>query len=126
MDEILPETDFLIISLPGTPDTFRMVSEKQLKLLPDDAVIINVGRGSVIDQAALEKELRAGRLYEEEPVPRDASLWSCPRLTMTPHVAGDTTLPRTLDRIVELFLEDFGSYCAGRVPARLVDRRAGY
>jgi phosphoglycerate dehydrogenase-like enzyme len=132
LDEILPETDILIISLPGTRDTFRIISEKQLKLLPDDAVIINVGRGSVIDQQALEAELRSGRLYagldvfEAEPVPPDASIWTCPRLIMTSHVAGDTTLPHTVDRIVELFLGDFENYCAGRPLTQLVDRQIGY
>ena len=52
MDEILPETDILIISLPGTKDSFHIIGEKEMKLLPDDAVVINVGRGSVLDQAA--------------------------------------------------------------------------
>jgi len=132
LDSVLPETDILIISLPGTKDTFHIVGERQLGLLPDDAVIINVGRGAVIDQPALEKELRRGRLYagldvfETEPIPPDSSLWDCPRLVITPHVAGDTTLPHTLDRIVELFLENLDNYCAGRPLERLVDRSLGY
>ena len=132
LDLVLPETDILIISLPGTADTRRMISGPQLKLLPDDAIVINVGRGSVIDQSALEKELRNGRLFagldvfEQEPVPADSTLWTCPRLIITPHVAGDTTLPHTLDRIVELFLEDFDRYCSGLPLNRLVDRSAGY
>ena len=132
LDEILPETDLLVISLPGTPETFHMISAERLRLLPDDAVIINVGRGSVVDQSALEVELRSGRLFagldvfEREPLPPDSSLWTCPRLVLTPHVAGDTTLPHTMERIVDLFLEDFGNYCAGRPLARLVDRAVGY
>ena len=132
LDQVLPETDILIISLPGTPDTLHMVGRKQLALLPDHAVIINVGRGTVIDQEALEQELRSGRLYagldvfETEPVPADSSLWDCPRLIITPHVAGDTTLPHTLDRIVDLFLEDFDNYCAGRPLIRTADRGKGY
>ncbi len=132
LDQILPETDILIVSLPGTRDTFHMISEKQLQMLPDDAVIVNVGRGSVIDQAALEKELKKGRLFagldvfEAEPIPQGSSLWNCPRLIITPHVAGDTTLPYTLQRIVELFLEDFENYCTGRPLARLVNRSIGY
>ena len=132
LDGILPETDILIISLPETMDTFHMISEKQLKLLPDHAVIINVGRGSVIDQRALEAELRNGRLFagldvfEEEPLAQDSTLWSCPRLIITPHVAGDTSLPHTVDLIVKLFLEDFENYCSGRPLARLVDRRTGH
>ena len=132
LEEVLPETDLLIISLPGTRDTYRMISEKQLRLLPDDAVIINVGRGTVIDQQALEKELRSGRhfagldVFEEEPIPQDSTLWDCPRLVITSHVAGNTSLPHTVNRIVELFLEDFENYCSGRPLVRLVDRRTGY
>ena len=132
LDQVLPETDILIISLPGTPETYHMLGEKQLQLLPDDAIIINVGRGNVINQAALEKELRGGRLfagldvYEKEPLPQDDTLWDCPRLILTPHVAGDTTLPYTLDRIVNLFLEDFERYCEGKPLAGLADRKAGY
>ena len=132
LNQVLPETDILIISLPGTPDTFRLVSAEQLALLPDHAAIINVGRGSVIDQEALEKNLRKGRLYagldvfEIEPLPADDPLLNCPRLIITPHVAGDTTLPHTLNRIVDLFLEDFENYCAGRPLLRTADRRKGY
>ena len=132
LDTVLPETDILIISLPGTADTYHMISGKQLSLLPDHAAVINVGRGSVIDQAALEKELRKGRLcagldvFENEPIPPESSLWDCPRLIITPHVAGDTALPYTLDRIVDLFLEDFDHYCTGRPLARIADLGKGY
>ena len=132
LEDVLPETDILIISLPGTPDTFHMIGERQLKRLPDDAILINVGRGAVVDQAALEAELRRGRLwagldvFETEPIPPESTLWSAPRLIITPHVAGDTTLPHTLERIIDLFLEDLDNYCAGRPLARRVDRSVGY
>ncbi len=132
LDQLLPDTDLLIISLPGTAETFHLIGPRQLKLLPDHAILVNVGRGSVIDERALEAGLRSGRLsaaldvFETEPIPQDSPLWSCPRLLITPHVAGDTTLPYTLDRIVDLFLEDFGRYVAGLPLLRQVDRAAGY
>jgi len=132
LDGVLPETDILVISLPGTRDAFHMISEHRLKLLPDDALVVNVGRGSVVDQAALEKELRNGRLsaaldvFEQEPVPPESTLWTCPRLVITPHIAGDLSLPYTVTRIVEQFLENLENYCAGRPLAHLVDREAGY
>ena len=130
--EVLPETDILIASLPGTPETKGMLSRESLALLPDGARRVTVGRGSLLDQRALEAELRAGRLraaldvFEEEPLPPDASLWSCPNLLITPHTAGNMTLPYTRRRIVELFLEDFENYCAGRPLLRRVDPRRGY
>ena len=131
-ESFLPEADALILSLPGTPETRHLLGEKQLSLLPDGAAVINVGRGSVIDQPALEKELRAGRLcaaldvFEEEPLPQDHSLWTCPNLLITPHTAGNMTLPWTVERIVDLFLEDLENYCAGRPLSRRVDLRKGY
>ena len=132
LDQLLPDADLVMISLPGTPETHHLLGPRQLKLLPDHALLVNVGRGPVIDGQALEAELRAGRLmaaldvFEEEPLPPDHSLWSCPRLIITPHVAGDTSLPYTLERIVTLFLEDFQRYVAGLPLLRLVDRTRGY
>ena len=132
LDSLLPQTDILIISLPGTAETRHMLDARRLALLPDQALVINVGRGSVIDQRALEKELRAGRLcaaldvFEQEPLPAEDSLWDCPNLLMAPHVAGNMTLPYTKDRIVALFLEDFENYCAGRPLRRQVSLEKGY
>ena len=130
--DVLPETDLLVISLPGTPDTTHLLDAALLARLPDGAIVVNVGRGSVIEEAALEKELRAGRLhaaldvYEQEPLPQDSPMWDCPNLLMTPHVAGNMTLPWTVDRIAALFVEDLENYCEGRPLKRRVDLRRGY
>ena len=132
LDSVLPRTDLLIISLPGTLETRHMLDQRRLGLLPDGAIIVNVGRGPVIDQQALEAELRSGRLsaaldvFETEPLPPEDSLWTCPNLLITPHTAGNMTLPYTRQRIIDLFLEDFENYCAGRTMARKVDLKKGY
>lgn len=133
LDELLPETDLLVLSLPGTADTERLLDERRLSLLPADAFLVNVGRGSAVDQAALERLMRAGHLagaaldvFEREPLPPEDTLWSCPRVLITPHAAGNMTLPYTVDRIVALFLENLDNYAAGRPLARLVDRSRGY
>ena len=131
-ESVLPETDILLISLPGTKEAFHMIGERQLALLPDGAVIINVGRGSVIDQNALVSELKKGRLYagldvfEQEPPTTDDPVWELDNLIITPHTAGNMTLAHTVSRIAELFLEDFDRYCAGEKPRRLIDRNRGY
>ena len=131
-EEILPETDVLISSLPGTKETFRMVGTKQLGLLPDGAVIINVGRGSVIDQEALIRELKNGRLFaaldvfEKEPLQQDDPVWETPNLLITPHTAGNMTLAYTVEKTVEQFLEDLENYCGGKPMKHLVDRTKGY
>ena len=132
LDEVLPQTDILVISLPGTPETAGLLDARRLALLPDGALVVNVGRGTVIDQAAMEQELRSGRLcaaldvFETEPLPQDSSLWDCPNLLLTPHVAGNMTLPYTRERIVGMFLEDFERYCAGEPLAHRVDLKRGY
>ena len=132
INSVLPETDILILSLPGTPETKHIIGREQLALLPDDALIVNVGRGICIAQKALEKELNDQRLYaaldvfETEPIPEGDSFWNCPNLLITPHVAGDTSLPYTVERIVQLFLEDFVRYAEGRPLKRPVEITKGY
>ena len=131
-ESVLPETDILIISLPGTAEAFHMAGKKQLSLMPDGAVIINVGRGSVIDQRALVRELKSGRLFagldvfEREPPEQNDEIWELPNLLITPHSAGNMTLDHTVNRIVEMFLEDLERYCAGKPLRHLADRKLGY
>ena len=132
LSEVLPETDILIMALPGTKNTYHIMDERNFRLLKDGALIVNVGRGSLIDEEALLKELKSGRLraaldvFEKEPIPVDSDLWDCPNLLITPHVAGDMYLPYTVERIVEMFLEDFRRYIKGEKPVRAVDLEKGY
>jgi len=132
LDEVLPCTDLLIITLPGTAETFHMMNADRIKLLPDGAIIVNVGRGTALDQTALEPHLRCGRLkaaldvFEQEPLPQENTLWECPNLLITPHISGKMTLPYTVDRIIDMFLEDFDNYCSGRPLRRLVHLSQGY
>lgn len=133
LDEALPETDLLVMALPGTAETANLMDARRLSLLPEGAYLVNVGRGNTLDQEALTALLTEGRLasaaldvFRREPLPPADPLWACPRLILTPHVAGDMSLPYTMDRIVEMFIEDFENYCAGRPMRRLVDRNKGY
>ena len=133
LEEILPETDLLICSLPATAETEGLLTAGRLAMLPENGRIVNVGRGSVLDQKALEKMLREGRLagaaldvFTAEPVPPEDSLWDCPGLLITPHVAGNMTLDYTVERIVDQFLEDLENYAAGRELRYTVDRKRAY
>ncbi len=133
LDDILPQTDLLISSLPSTAQTRNLLTEERLRLLPTDAYLVNVGRGDILDQSALEKMLREGALggaaldvFKVEPLPKDSTLWDCPRLVMTTHLSGTWTLPFTVERIAQMFLEDLNNYCAGRELAHRVDLKAGY
>ena len=133
LNRILPETDVLIMSLPGTQASANIMNKERLHLLPETAYIVNVGRGSAIDQKALEACLRDGCLagaaldvFETEPLPPDDSLWLCPRLHITPHTAGNTTLSHTRRFIVEMFLDNLGRYAAGEPLKEVVDCSLGY
>lgn len=131
-ESILPETDILLISLPGTKEAFHMLGKEQLAKLPDGAIVINVGRGSVIDQQALTEELQRGRLsagldvFEQEPLPQEDPLWAASNAFLTPHTAGNMTLTHTVDRIVEIFTENLDHYTKGAPLSHLVDRKKGY
>ena len=133
LDEVLPETDLLIMSLPGTPETQGIMDGRRLGLLPKDAFLINVGRGSAIDEDALLALMQGGHLagaaldvFNTEPLPKDSPMWDCPRLLITTHVSGNMTLEYTVEKIVAQFLDDFGRYCAGLPLKYMVDRSKGY
>ena len=133
LEELLPETDLLILSLPATAETRNILSAERLSLLPETARLVNVGRGSALDQKALERMLRDGKLasaaldvFEKEPIPAEDSLWECPRLLITPHIAGNMTLDYTVEKIVDQFLEDLENYAAGRPLRYRVDRERAY
>ena len=133
LDGALPAADLLIMALPATAETAGILSRERIALLPPTAYVINVGRGSAIDQEALVEALRARRLAGAaldvtvpEPLPADHPLWECPNTILTPHAAGNMSLGLTCDLDVEMFCQDLARYAAGELPERLVDRARGY
>ena len=132
LETALAEADLAVLSLPGTAETEHVLNAQTLACLPNGAIVVNVGRGSAIDTPALMAELRAGRLsaaldvFETEPLPEKDPLWDCPNLLITPHVAGDMTLPHTVERIVDMFLTDLEHYCKGEPLEQRVDLERGY
>ena len=133
LDRILPETDLLVMSLPATKETENILSRERIALLPEGSYIVNVGRGSAIDEDALADSLENGKLagaaldvFKVEPLPKDSRLWTTKNLLITPHVAGNLTLEHTLNRNVEMFCEDLNNYLLGKPLKYLVDRNKGY
>ena len=133
LDEILPETDLLAMSLPATAETRGILSRERLALLPEGSYIVNVGRGSAIDENALADALESGHLagaaldvFQTEPLPEGNRLWKTKNLLITPHVAGNMTLAYTKDRNVAMFLEDLSNFTKGEPLHYLVDKKLGY
>ena len=133
LDSVLPETDILVMALPSTAETVGILSRERIALLPDSAFVVNVGRGTAIDQEALCDALNAGQLagaaldvVVPEPLPADHPLRRAKNLLLTPHVAGNMTLGYTCDKSVQMFCDDLENYAAGRPLAHLVDRKRGY
>lgn len=133
LEQILPETDLLAMSLPATPETKNIMSKEKLSLLPKGAYIVNVGRGSAIDEDALAELLESGHLagaaldvFQKEPLPQESKLWKTKNLLITPHVAGNMTLAYTKNKNVEMFIEDLHNFSAGKPLRYLVDRKLGY
>lgn len=133
LDVVLPQVKVLIMALPGTAETYHILNRERIALLPADAYVINVGRGTAVEQEPLIEALNSGRLagaaldvMDPEPLPKDHPLWEAKNLILTPHVSGNMTLGYTCDRNVELFCADLRNYAAGRPLASLVDRTRGY
>lgn len=94
-DAALRAADVLVMVLPSHPDTHHALDARVLDLLPDHTQVVNVGRGSTVDEVALVEALREGRIgaaaldvTEVEPLPADSPLWDAPHLLITPHAAG--------------------------------------
>ena len=133
LDSLLPETDLLVMSLPDTPETRDILTRERIALLPEGAYVVNVGRGSAIDEDALCESLESGRLggaaldvFKTEPLPADSKMWNTKNLLITPHVAGNLTLEHTLNVNVDLFCENLVRYGKGLPLNNLIDRNKGY
>ena len=133
LDTVLPETDVLIMALPGTADTAGILSRERMALLPEGAFVVNVGRGTAIDQTALCEALNSGHLggatldvMVPEPLTGDDPLWNAKNVILTPHVSGSMNLPYTCDLTVAQFCRNLERYAAGEALSGVVDRTAGY
>ncbi len=133
LDTVLKETDLLVMSLPDTSETRGILSRERMEMLPEGAYIVNVGRGSAIDEDALADLLESGHLagaaldvFHNEPLPEDSRMWKTANLLITPHVAGNLTLDHTRDKNVDMFCEDLLRYANKEPLKNLVDRKKGY
>lgn len=111
MQEVLKDADFLAITAPLTEETKGIIGKEALGWLPKHAGLINVSRGQLLDENALDEKLRNGDLsgaildvFDTEPLPEESPLWTTPNLIITPHVSSDDVvnyIPRTLDLTIK-------------------------
>ena len=120
LDNLLPQADVVALVLPHSPQTAGLMDERRLSRMKDDAILLSAGRGTVLDQEALARVMKAGKLWgaaldvtDPEPLPKDSPLWDVSRLLLTPHVAGGMRLEITRRRCVEMALENLRRYVAG-------------
>lgn len=118
LDELLCESDYVVLCMPFNEETRGMIGAAQLEAMGPDTVLINVARGGVVDEPALIEVLRARRIrgatldvVSEEPLPSDSPLWSLERCIITPHDAGYS--PCGDQRLAELFLDNLTRYVRG-------------
>ena len=118
LHELLPLVDDLVITAPLTAQTHELIGAVELELLRSGAHVVNVGRGPIIDEAALIEALVSGHIggaaldvFEVEPLPADSPLWQLPNVIVIPHAAGVTPLAQ--HRAAELFGVNLGRYVAG-------------
>ncbi|MDR1730886.1 MAG: D-2-hydroxyacid dehydrogenase [Synergistaceae bacterium] len=127
MKDVLAQSDFLAVAAPLTAKTRGIVGEEVLGWLPKHAGVLNVSRGPLVDQTALQKKLSKGELsgaildvFDVEPLPADSPLWNTPNLIITPHVSSDDLvnyMPLTLD----LTITNLRNELAGRGLVNVVD-----
>lgn len=127
----LAGADFVVLTAPSTAETRRLIDEAALRVMRPHAVLINVGRGDLVDQPVLTRALQQGRLggaaldvTDPEPLPVDSPLWGMESVIVSPHVSGQTT--RYHEYATVLFADNLRRYVNGEPLLNLVDRRRGY
>ena len=129
--EILPQADFVVLTVPLTHETRGMIGERELRALKPTAYVVNIGRGGTIQEDALTQALREGWIagagldvFETEPLPEHSPLWAMDNVLITSHYAGLT--PRYNKRAMAIFLDNLRRYRAGQPLRNVVDKELGY
>jgi glyoxylate/hydroxypyruvate reductase len=131
LDDLLPETDVVVLATPHTPETHHLLDARRLALLKPSAIVVNISRGDVVDESALVEALRMDRLrgaaldvFEREPLPADSPLWDLPNVFVSPHSA--STVASENARIVDLFCRNLRAYLDGTAMVNVLDKALLY
>lgn len=128
---ILREADIVVLALPLTPATQGLIGERQLRAMKPTSLLVNIGRGALVQESALVRALKEGWIagagldvFATEPLPESSPLWSLPQVVMTPHTAG--AHPAYMARSADLFLQNLRRYLASEPLLNEIDKESGY
>jgi phosphoglycerate dehydrogenase-like enzyme len=131
LDSLLAESDYVVLATPATPQTRRLIGKAEFAVMKASAVLINIGRGSLVDEAALIDALEQGRIrgaaldvYEIEPLPPGHPFYRLENVLVSPHCADHT--PGFSERDMEVFMQNLQCFLNGEPLHNVVDKRAGY
>jgi len=132
LDKVLPQADFLVVTLPGTEETRNLIDAKALDLLKPTAGVVNMGRAISMDYDALRRKLEKGELagavldaHDPEPLPSDSPLWTTKNLIVSPHCSSSDKLRYVPDTLDQTF-ENLERFMAGKPLLRRIDKGLGY
>ncbi|PLS77914.1 MAG: D-2-hydroxyacid dehydrogenase [Chloroflexi bacterium] len=128
LDQLLPQADWVIMTIPHTPETEGLMNMERFRLMKSSAFLINIGRGMTVKLDDLNLALRAGMLggagldvFEQEPLPPDHALWTAPNVLLTPHTAGYG--PYLDERRLALIIDNAQRFVTGADLRNVVDKR---
>jgi phosphoglycerate dehydrogenase-like enzyme len=131
LHDVLKRAEYLVLIVPHTGETEKMIGATELGLLPKDAVLINIGRGALVDEPALIDALRSGHIggaaldvFAEEPLPQSSPLWEMPNVLVSPH--SGSTSDRENARLTDLFCENLRRYLAEEPLLNVLDTERLY
>jgi len=130
---MLKEVDVVLAAAPLTPETRHMLGAREFEAMKPSAIVMNVGRGPVIDEAALIEALQRKRIagaaldvFETEPLKPDHPFWDMENVLISPHCTDRTRDPDWLDLSMQCFIDNFHRYVKGEELVNVVDKKAGY
>ncbi len=128
---MLPECDFVVLSVALTPETHKLIGERELRAMKTSAFLINVARGQVVDEAALIRALQEGWIagagldvFEQEPLPPESPLWEMPNAIVTPH--GSAVIEGYAEHAARYVAENLRRFIADQPLMNVVDKAKGY
>jgi phosphoglycerate dehydrogenase-like enzyme len=131
LNELLPLCDFVVLAVPGTPDTIGLLGRAEFGLMRRDAFLVNIARGNVVVEDELILALSDGTIagalldvFEKEPLAETSPLWTMPNVIVTPHVAGNPT--GYASRVFDIFGDNLERFLEGKPLRNLVDLDRGY